>query len=58
MAFQEKILALRSQLSVLQISSSTYCKEVSCNLLPKKQRKLAYKSIISISDDVSYCTYV
>ena len=58
MAFQGKILALHSLLSVLQINSCTYCKDVSCNLHPNKQRKLAYKSIIRISDDVYYYTYV
>jgi hypothetical protein len=58
MAFRGKILALRSLLSVLQITSSTYCKNVSCNSQPNKQRKLAYKSIISVSDDVYYYTYV
>jgi len=52
-----KILALRSLLSVLQISSSTYCKDVSCNIQPNKQRKLAYKLILSISDDVYCYTY-
>jgi len=43
MAFQAKSLALRSLLSVLQSSSSTYCKDVSCNLQLNKTEKVSLK---------------